>query len=53
MVSAGTPRRVRRSFVMTKLTTFNFQYNEIRVGEINGEPWFPARDVLNALDSKQ
>mgnify|MGYP000700970974 CR=1 FL=1 len=32
-----------------ELTTFDFNDNEIRIVEIDGEPWFLAADVCNAL----
>jgi prophage antirepressor-like protein len=35
---------------MTNLNTFNFNSNEIRVVEIDGEPWFVGMDVINLLN---
>jgi prophage antirepressor-like protein len=32
------------------LTTFNFQQNNVRVVEIDDQPWFSASDVCDVLD---
>lgn len=37
---------------MSTLAVFKFSSNNVRVVMINGEPWFIARDVLEALGSK-
>lgn len=37
---------------MSNLAVFKFSSNNVRVVMINGEPWFIARDVLEALGSK-
>lgn len=37
---------------MTNLAVFEFSSNKVRVVTIDGEPWFVARDVLEALGSK-
>lgn len=34
---------------MSNLTTFNFNSNELRVVELNSEPWFVAKDVCEVL----
>jgi len=34
---------------MTNLNTFNFKSNDIRVVEIDGEPWFLASEVCKVL----
>lgn len=36
---------------MTNLAVFEFSSNKVRVVTIDGEPWFVARDVLEALGS--
>ena len=36
---------------MNDLTVFNFEANEVRVIDQNGEPWFVLRDVLQAMGS--
>jgi len=38
-----------RSRVTEWLTTYDFNQNTIRVVEIDGEPWFVAKDVLITL----
>ena len=35
------------------LTLFNFNSNDIRVIDINNEPWFPLRDVCDLLGIMQ
>jgi prophage antirepressor-like protein len=35
----------------TSLSVFSFESNSVRVLEINGEPWFVAKDVLIAINS--
>lgn len=34
---------------MNELKVFNYQDNEVRTVEINGEPWFVLKDVCNVL----
>lgn len=34
---------------MADLTTFNFNSTDLRVVELDGEPWFVAKDVCNVL----
>lgn len=36
----------------TALQLFNFNNNSIRVIDMGGEPWFPAKDVCDALGIK-
>lgn len=36
---------------MTNLTVFDFHSNQVRIVDIDGEPWFVARDVLVAVKS--
>jgi len=36
----------------TALSTFSFNSNSLRVVELEGEPWFVAKDVCEALDLK-
>jgi prophage antirepressor-like protein len=35
---------------MSELQLFNFQDNQVRVVEIDSNPWFVAADVFKALD---
>jgi prophage antirepressor-like protein len=35
---------------MSNLQLFNFQNKEVRVVQLNNEPWFVAVDVFKALD---
>ena len=35
---------------MTDLTIFNYQEKQVRTVQINGEPWFVAKDVCDVLD---
>lgn len=37
---------------MNNLTTFNFNSSELRVVELEGEPWFVAADVCKSLELK-
>lgn len=34
---------------MSNLTTFNFNSNDLRVVELEGEPWFVAKDVCDVI----
>lgn len=34
---------------MTDIQIFNYQNNEVRTVEMNGEPWFVLKDVCEVL----
>ena len=34
---------------MNELSIFNYSQNEVRTVQVNGEPWFVAKDVASIL----
>lgn len=47
----GQNQTLRIIITMTSLSVFSFNDNQVRIVTVDGEPWFVAKDVLEAMET--